>query len=105
MKAVELVKGKYYIEIDSIGYHVFCFKEIKESKVYAIGDYCIRVINAKSYIKDLNLNRNKHFTSNLEGIYEEVEYSDFMSYFPNNHPYKINYLRKQKIKILLNDRK
>lgn len=115
MKANELVKGKWY---KSTGTHkhfdtiYFLFREMKSNEIFAgmnpdIEEVYITIennsdISVWKLFYNYPIIRYRLDCEYEEAYFEEVDYSDIMKMIPDNHPYKKVYLRKQKIKSLLN---
>lgn len=60
-------------------------------------DFYWEITNNYFYEKDIS---SVSF-SFYDGIYEKVDIREIIEYLPKNHPDKINYLRKQRIKMLI----
>ena len=98
-----IVKGKYYKLVNKysdVGQETWFFKVKKFT-------------NGIIYIEDWAINNNQFYSRNSEDEFHdhqnrldytiyEVELSSFVDLLPNNLPDKINYLRKERIKLLLN---
>ena len=112
MNAEDLIVGSYYkIKLlNGIPHcHYFKLREISGNKIYADknmgftiyvngNDNGIHVCDFKYYEDDTVYD----YFNVSKSIYEEVEYSDIIDLLPSDNLYKIIYLRKQRIKILLN---
>ena len=61
-------------------------------------------INTEFYVKNKNFikSSDKPFCFIDNHIFTETTFEEYMEFVPDDLPYKINYLRKNKIKFLLN---
>ena len=110
MKADELIKEKWYRNnfFESCDdFVIFKFRELINNKIY-VGlkntdtnkEFFINVINGFPSVMDL-YTYNSIYIGDIIDI-KEINNDDVMDYLNNNHPVKIIYLRKKKIKSLLN---
>lgn len=115
MKYEDLIRGKYYKYVwyeGTVSWY-FRFDFLKNNLIYSFGGYFvsirkdnirkdnihkddIRYLKTSSYILDT--------TTDIEtsDYFEEINLKDIIYYLPDDNIDKINYLRKERIKILLN---
>ena len=94
------VIGKYYKYNAEYGIHIFKLKEIK-------GSFLFFDLNHYIYNDDIfffsenDYYANVYYDSLYENYYREIDIKDIIDLLPSNNPDKINYIRKQRVKMLL----